>query len=134
MNGLPAAIRSGLEEGVNTPSRGIKPKWFLYLLLTLWILPVTAFADNQLKSIDFSALPGDQLQLRLSLSEKIVLPASFTTESPARIALDFAEVSSALDYKTLPIGVGAVQSVTALEAGNRTRVVINLISTVAFTL
>ncbi len=83
MNGLPSGNqeRTG-KKGVNTPSRGIKPKWFLYLLLTLWILPVTAFADNQLKSIDFSALPGDQLQLRLSLSEKIVLPASFTTESP----------------------------------------------------
>jgi type IV pilus assembly protein PilQ len=60
------------------------------------------------------------------MSGQVETPASFSTENPARISLDFVGVRNELDYKTKLIGVGPVLSVTALEAGNRTRVVINL--------
>jgi type IV pilus assembly protein PilQ len=54
------------------------------------------------------------------------MPTSFTTESPARIAVDLQGMKSALARKSRAVGVGMVRSVTAVEAGDRTRVVINL--------
>lgn len=102
-------------------------------LLVLWALPLAVFAGPTLTSIDFSALPGDKVQLTLGMSGTAPEPASFITENPARISLDFAGVNSGLGYKTKLIGVGPVHSVTALEAGNRTRLVINLTKPIEFT-
>ena len=95
-------------------------------LLLFSCLPQIIWADASLKAIDFSALPGDKVQIRLQMSGNVDVPASFTTENPARLSLDFVGVRNELDYKTKLIGVGPVLSVTALQAGNRTRVVINL--------
>ncbi|MEJ2621965.1 MAG: type IV pilus secretin PilQ family protein [Candidatus Thiodiazotropha sp.] len=95
-------------------------------------LPVTAVAGPALQSIDFSALPGDRVQIALEMSEPVSEPASFVTENPARISFDFSGVSSALGYKTKLIGVGPAHSITALEAGSRTRLVINLSSMVGY--
>jgi type IV pilus assembly protein PilQ len=95
-------------------------------------LPLTVFAEASLQTIDFSALPGDRVQISLRLSEPVDEPVSFTTENPARISLDFAGVSNKLGYKTKVIGVGPAHSITALQAGDRTRVVINLTSLVSY--
>lgn len=102
------------------------------LLLTLWCAPLIAYAEASLKSIEFSALPGDRVQISLGLSAPVDDPVSFTTENPARISLDFTGVSNDLGYKTKVIGVGPAHSVTALQAGNRTRIVINLTSLVGY--
>ncbi|AOE49093.1 Type IV pilus secretin PilQ [Kangiella sediminilitoris] len=87
---------------------------------------------STLQSIDYNVLPGDKVMVRLSYSDMPPTPQEFTTNSPARISMDFAGVDSGLDYKTKDIGVGAVGSVTAIEAGDRTRVVINLSELVSF--
>lgn len=105
----------------------------LITLLAFCVFPFVAMAGNALKSIDFSALPGDRVQLTLGMSGVAAEPVAFTTDNPARISLDFAGVNSELGYKTKLIGVGPVHSVTALEAGNRTRLVINLTQSLGFT-
>lgn len=80
-----------------------------------------------LEDISFSALSGDQVEVMLSFSgEPPGVPTSFTIDDPARIALDFPGVSSALERESQVIGVGAAQSITAVEAADRTRVVVNL--------
>ena len=98
----------------------------ILVLLTACVFPVSVLAETALKAIDFSALPGDRVQLTLSMSNAVAEPSSFVTENPARISMDFGGVVSDLGYKTKLIGVGPVHSVTALEAGARTRLVINL--------
>ena len=87
---------------------------------------------SQLQSIDYNVLPGDKVMVRLSYSDTPPTPQEFTTANPARISMDFSGVDSGLDYKTKDIGVGAVGSVTAIEAQDRTRVVINLSELVAY--
>ncbi len=87
---------------------------------------------SQLESIDYQVLPGDKVQLRLEYSSAPPSPSEFTTTSPARISLDFNGVDSNLDYKTKQVGVGVVNSVTAVEAGDRTRVIINLDQMVSY--
>ncbi|MGB5640514.1 MAG: type IV pilus secretin PilQ [Sedimenticolaceae bacterium] len=82
---------------------------------------------NQLQDISFSALPGNRVEIALTTSEPVGDPAAFTTDNPARIAIDLADTTSALSQKVTPVGIGMARSVTAIEAGDRTRVVINLL-------
>jgi type IV pilus assembly protein PilQ len=100
--------------------------------LILWSFPIFAVAGVSLQSINFSALPGDRVQITLGMSGPVEEPASFITENPARISFDFADVKSRLGYKTKMIGVGPAHSVTALQAGSRTRLVVNLTSLVSY--
>ncbi|MGH8572088.1 MAG: AMIN domain-containing protein, partial [Gammaproteobacteria bacterium] len=61
-------------------------------------------------------------------------PRAFTIDNPARIALDFADTGLNLADRHRAIGVGPAQSVTAVEAGGRTRVVLNLVRQVPYDL
>ncbi|MBT3037659.1 MAG: type IV pilus secretin PilQ [Candidatus Thiodiazotropha sp. (ex Ctena orbiculata)] len=132
MRGLPMALRHNWKS--HSEMRAARSMRFnaAILLLILWCAPLIAYAEASLKSIEFSALPGDRVQISLGLSAPVDDPVSFTTENPARISLDFTGVSNDLGYKTKVIGVGPAHSVTALQAGNRTRVVINLTSLVGY--
>ncbi len=100
-------------------------------LLMLWTLPALVWGGVSLEDIEFSALPGDRVQITLVMSGDVPEPSSFITESPARISMDFVGVSSGLTYKSKQVGIGAAHSVNVLEAGNRLRVVVNLLNSVA---
>ncbi len=92
-----------------------------------------AVADSSvLQEVSHISLPGNQQQLELKMNSLAVEPRAFTIDNPARIALDFPGTKLGLDERTIPIGSGLVQSVTAVEAGGRTRVVINLASMVPY--
>ncbi len=95
--------------------------------------PGHVFADTStLQEISHATLPGSQQQLALKIVGGATLPRAFTIDNPARIALDFPGTKLGLAEKTIPIGTGLVRSVTAVEAGGRTRVVINLASMVSY--
>ncbi len=116
---------------------GYMGKWLsLTLVCMLTGLPVQAAllnnSDASLDAITYSTLPGDLVQIRLTLSGNVKEPGSFTIDNPARIALDFPKTKSNLTRKNKTIGVGATRSVTAVEAGGRTRVVINLTKLVSY--
>lgn len=80
-----------------------------------------------LKDVDFQALPGNRVQIRLHFAgdEPPEQPLSFTIDNPARIVLDFPHTRSVVP-KRLGIGVGVARSINAIEARGRTRVVLNL--------
>ena len=87
----------------------------------------TAFAAvTELKKIQFSSLPGNKVQIELVLDGVPSSPKSFSTDNPARIAIDLQGVSNKSGKKSIPINIGNASSIRAVEAGNRTRVVINL--------
>jgi type IV pilus assembly protein PilQ len=98
-------------------------------LLGLWALvaPQWALAANTLQDISYSAVSGNKLQIVLTTAAPAAEPLSFTTDNPARIALDLADTQSALSSKNIAVGVGMVRSISAVEAGDRTRVVVNLV-------
>ena len=102
-------------------------------ILVLCLLPVTAALSNSLKDVSFATLPGDRIQIKLSLQEPADEPTSFTIDNPARIAFDFADTSINLTRKSQDIGIGVARSINAVEAGGRTRVVINLAKLVSYT-
>jgi type IV pilus assembly protein PilQ len=98
-------------------------------LFGLWALlaPQGALAANTLQDISYSALPGNKLQIVLTTAAPPGEPLSFTTDNPARIALDLADTQSGIANKNIAVGVGMVRSINAVEAGDRTRVVVNLV-------
>ena len=59
-------------------------------------------------------------------------PTGYTIEQPARIALDLSGVQSALSTKNHPLGSGNARSVTVVEAGDRTRVIVSMTELVAY--
>ncbi len=88
---------------------------------------------NTLTDIDYAALPGNRVQLTFTLEQPPAgEPSMFATENPARIALDFTDVSNGLSERTIGIGVGVVESVATAEAGGRTRAVVKLARMVPF--
>ncbi|MCG6899372.1 MAG: type IV pilus secretin PilQ [Gammaproteobacteria bacterium] len=89
-------------------------------------------SGNTLQSVDFAELPGNKAQITLTLNKPAPAPLSFTIDNPARIALDFPNTSNGLDQRSQNIGIGMAESITAVEAQNRTRVVVNLVDMVPY--
>jgi type IV pilus assembly protein PilQ len=85
---------------------------------------IAAAAD--LQSVDYSSLAGDKTRLVLTFSEPVEKPNTFSIDDPARVVLDFTGVKNLLEKKTQQINLGATKSVSTVEAGERTRMVINL--------
>lgn len=86
----------------------------------------TAQAEQRLENWDFAALPGNKVQIKLGVvGDDKPNMLSFSTDNPARIALDFPETTSGLPRRQ-DIGVGVVRSINAVESRGRTRVVVNL--------
>lgn len=112
-----------------TPMKAFMQKFLLLLLLVY--LPLAS--ANTLENVDFSSMPGNKLQIVLTLAEPpAVKPVSFSTDSPARIAVDLDGVSSALKNRTTNIGLGMARSITAVEASGKTRVVLSLAGPVGY--
>jgi len=75
------------------------------------------------------------VQIRLQLSSPLARdPLTFTIDNPAGIALDLPQTRLKLSAKYRAIGIGPAQSVSAVEAGGRTRVVLNLLRLVPYQL
>ena len=94
--------------------------------------PAAAGNLASLKDVSFTSLPGDRVQIRLSFDKTAANPGSFTIDNPARIVLDFPQTASALEWKNKNIGIGFAKGVTAVEAGDRTRVILNLVQLIPF--
>jgi type IV pilus assembly protein PilQ len=92
----------------------------------------TASGANTLQSVDVAGLPGNKAQITLTLSKPAPAPLSFTIDNPARIALDFPNTSNGLAQRSKDIGIGMAESLTAVEAQGRTRVVVNLVDMVPY--
>jgi type IV pilus assembly protein PilQ len=131
--------RTTLHSG-RVASRGLVALWMVIGVLSaigiLSGIPRAARAATvTLDQVSFTTLPGNEVQVRLGLSGPPGKPPrSFTIDHPARIALDFADTGLNLADRHRAIGVGPAQSVTAVEAGGRTRVVLNLVRQVPYDL
>ncbi|MCK5723048.1 MAG: AMIN domain-containing protein, partial [Gammaproteobacteria bacterium] len=103
-------------------------------LFVLATMPTFATAaENAITEINYSSLPGDQVQIKISLENLAAEPGSFTIDSPARIAFDFPNTKIKLSERSQNIGIGVARSISTVEAGGRTRVVLNLSHLVTYT-
>ncbi|WP_144961970.1 type IV pilus secretin PilQ [Pseudomonas oryzihabitans] len=112
----------GRASTVNTTIAG---RLGLGLALLLSSLAGQALAAD-LQALNVASLPGDRIELKLTFDQPVPVPKGYTIEQPARIALDLPGVANKLGTKSRELGNGNARSVTVVEAGNRTRLIINL--------
>ena len=114
---------------------GSGARWWHQLGLGLGLLLTAALAQAQvaIESVSGSLQSGVEV-VKIDLSEALgAMPAGFLIQSPARIALDFPDVISAIGRSTIEVNQGNLTSVSVVQAGSRTRVVINLKQSTTYT-
>ena len=80
--------------------------FYAFGLALVALLASPALLAATLKTLDVAALPGDRVELKLSFDSPVTLPRGYTTEDPARIALDFPGVVTAVANRSRDLGVG----------------------------
>lgn len=88
--------------------------------------PFAAWAQNKIQSITSSQQAGTEV-VSIELSEPLsTVPSGFSVQTPPRIAIDLPGVVNALGRSSVEINQGNLRSVNVAEAGERTRLVLNL--------
>ena len=91
-----------------------------------------AWADTEVTAAEFKTGPGGEVMILLSTAGDVPSVSVFETESPARIVLDLAATNSSVSSDEVNVGVGSVRGFTTLSAGDRTRVMVDLMKSVAY--
>ncbi|AGX87574.1 type IV pilus secretin PilQ [Candidatus Symbiobacter mobilis] len=89
----------------------------------------TVVAPSQSVSIEAvsGSVQGGKEMAKIDLSAPLgAMPTGFAIQSPARIALDFPNVVSAIGRSSIEINQGNLRSASVVQVGDRTRVVLNL--------
>jgi len=102
------------------------------ILLVLCFLSAYSWGST-LKDLKTAELPGERFEVRLAFDELPAEPKGYTIEKPARIVLDFPEVTSSLKERRFPLGFGNGQTAMVLTSDGRTRLILNLNEAVSYT-
>ncbi len=112
---------------------------FGLILFTGLVLPFAARAadapptGNAVQSVETTTLPGGKVVVRVTLKKALTAtPAGFTVGNPPRIALDLPDTGNALGRNTVEANLGPLSSVNVVQAGTRTRLVLNLNKSVEY--
>jgi type IV pilus assembly protein PilQ len=90
-------------------------------------------ALNTIQSISANNEPGGKVVITIGLKNAPTgQPATFTINTPPRIAFDFANTENGLGKSTQELGEGDLRSANIVQAGNRTRLVVNLSQMLSF--
>jgi len=97
------------------------------LSTSLW-----AQSPNAIEAVTGTVQGGAEV-IRIDLSEPLTtVPTGFTIQSPARIALDFPGVGNSMGRSAVDLNLGNLRSANVVQAGERTRVVLNLKASTAY--
>ncbi|MBC7625341.1 MAG: type IV pilus secretin PilQ [Aeromicrobium sp.] len=89
--------------------------------------------SNSLESINASTQAGGKVMIRATFKSPLgAIPNGFTVTNPARIAIDLPNIVNGLGKSVVEVGQGDVRTINVVEAGNRTRLVINLTKTLTY--
>jgi type IV pilus assembly protein PilQ len=82
---------------------------------------------NALESLDYSTMAGGKTVVKLVFKHDLTqVPGGFSVSTPPRIALDLGNTANALGKNAIEVNSGDLKSMTVVQVGNRTRVVMNL--------
>ncbi|MBI3383530.1 MAG: type IV pilus secretin PilQ [Aquabacterium sp.] len=94
--------------------------------LTLTLVSPLTWAAAAIQAITSTQQAGSDV-VRIEMSEPLAsLPAGFVIQVPPRIAIDLPGVTSAMSRNSVEVNQGNVRSVNVVQAGERTRLVLNL--------
>ncbi|NNJ80175.1 MAG: AMIN domain-containing protein, partial [Xanthomonadales bacterium] len=100
--------------------------------LALIVMPLAALANTSLTGVEYVRTANGDVKLYLKTSGDAPDVTVFATESPARIVLDMADTESSVGADKVHVGQGVVQQYSAVTAGGRTRLVVDLSSPAAY--
>ena len=90
-------------------------------------------AANSIEAINVAGQRGGSIVVRITLKQPLAdPPAGFTINNPPRIAFDFPGTSNALGKNTQEVGDGDLRNMNIVQAGERTRLVMNLSKLLAY--
>ena len=99
----------------------------LGLLMIFGMMPVQAETQNKITALSVSEPAADTTVIKVDMETPLAtMPAGFAINTPARIALDFPNTSNGLGKSTQEFAIGDLRSANIVQAGARTRLVINL--------
>lgn len=83
-------------------------------------------ARNAIVDVSATTTVGNRGQLRMRFSNDVPKINTFTMSNPARVVIDLANTGSNLSWANREVNAGAAKSVSAIDAGDRTRLVVTL--------
>ena len=105
----------------------------LVLVLSLAALTIGGVARAaSVEGISFTSLPNEGTRIELEFDGPAPETSGYSIDQPARVAIDLMGATSALESKYHELGSGNARSVTVVEAGDRTRVIVNLVDLVTY--
>jgi len=91
-----------------------------------------AVPQNSIEALNIAS-QGGRVILRVTTKQPLAAaPASFTVNQPARIAFDFPSTGNALGRNSQEINEGELRSMSMVQVGDRTRLVLNLRNMVTY--
>jgi type IV pilus assembly protein PilQ len=101
-------------------------------VITLAFASLVAHAQNVIESVTTSTQAGLEI-IKIDLTQALTtLPNGFSIQSPARVVLDLPNVGSGSVQSAIGINQGNVKSANVIQAGERTRFVLNLKQSVTY--
>jgi len=100
--------------------------WAFAVALAATGLALSANAQNAVEAITGSIQGGTEV-VRIDFTQPLgAVPAGFSIQAPARVALDVPGATNGMGKNSVEINQGNVRSVNIVQTGDRTRLVVNL--------
>ncbi len=113
--------------------RNLRKGFLTGLGLVLALSPMAGvFAATEVTKINFASTSDGGVEISLSTTGDTPEVSVFGTDSPARIVLDLANTTNTAGSETVSVGMGTVQKYSAITAGGRTRLVVDLNSSTSY--
>lgn len=100
--------------------------------VSIAVVSLTAVAQKSINAVAASIQGGVEI-LKVDFDEPILsTPTGFSTQSPARVALDFQGVGNSSGKSNYEVNLGNLKSINIVQAGERSRIVLNLKSATSY--
>src|SRR3990167_6880765 len=105
----------------------------LFIAFGLWGAQAQAEAQNSITALNVSSVADGTTVIKVELAQPLAnAPVGFTINTPPRIALDFPNTANGLGKSVQDFNEGDLRSANIVQAGTRTRLVINLNQMLAY--
>ena len=100
--------------------------------MALGFAAISAFGQNVIESVTTSTQSGVEV-IKIEMTQALATPpVGFSIQTPARVVLDLPNVGSGSTQSAIAINQGNVRSANVIQAGDKTRVVLNLKQSVTY--
>ena len=108
-------------------------RWLgIFIVLGLFGAQVQADTQNNITALSVSSGNGVTV-IKVQLDQPLAsIPAGFAINTPPRLAFDFPDTANGLGKSTQEFNEGDLRSANVVQAGNRTRLVVNLNQMLAY--